>query len=112
MELRAATKPVLPGKKANEKYDKKNSLPAKEGKPDQDLYATFPEKSLRRRLSDAIVAGKCPRCSGPHLRVACPKERQRWEDDFEKEGFFTRPPPTPKSRVRMQLSGGGLNLPN
>jgi hypothetical protein len=71
--------------KTNDKFDKKSSLPIKEGKPDQALYASFPEKSLRRRLWDAVVSGKCPRCSGPHLRVACPKPRQGWEDNFEKE---------------------------
>jgi hypothetical protein len=79
-------------------------LPRKEGKPDQELYASFPEKSLRRRLWDAVVAGKCPRCSGPHLRIACPKPRQGWEDDFEKEDFFTKSPP-PSKQVRVQLAG-------
>ena len=79
--------------KTNDKFDKKSSLPAKEGKPDQTLYASFPERSLRRRLWDAVASGTCSRCAGPHLRVACPKPRQSWEDDFEKEGFFTKPPP-------------------
>jgi hypothetical protein len=90
LESQAAAKQGTPPKaKANEKFDKKTSLSAKEGKPDQELYASFPEKSLRRRLWDAVVASKCPRCSGPHLRIACPKPRQGWEDDFEKEDFFT-----------------------
>ncbi len=77
---------------------------------DQALYETFPVKSLRRRLRDAIAESKCPRCSGPHLRIACTKPRQGWEDDFEKEGFFNRPPP--KSQARVQLAGHSLNLPH
>jgi hypothetical protein len=97
--------------KTNERFDKKGALPVKEGKPDQELYATFPEKSLRRRLWDAVVAGKCTRCSGPHLRVACPKPRQGWEDDFEKEDFFTKPPPAPKPQVRVQFASKALKLP-
>ncbi len=52
---------------------------------------------------DAVVAGHCPRCSGPHLRVACPKPRQGWEDDFEKEDFFTKPPPPVKKQLRVQM---------
>ncbi len=83
----------------------------KEGKPDAALYATFPSKSLRRRLWDAVVAGKCTRCSGPHLRVACPKPRQGWEDAFEKEDFFTKPPPPAKAQARVQLTGKSMNLP-
>jgi hypothetical protein len=79
--------------KTKENFDKKESLPNKSGKLDQTLYDSFPPKSLRRRLWDAVVAGHCPRCSGPHLRVACPKPRQVWEDDFEEEDFFTKPPP-------------------
>jgi hypothetical protein len=98
--------------KPNDKFDKKSALPVKEGKPDQDLYASFPEKSLRRRLWDAVVSGKCTRCNGPHLRVACPKPRQGWEDDFEKESFFSsKPPPAVKKQVRVQLTGSSLNLP-
>jgi hypothetical protein len=93
-----------PGGKINDKFDKKSSLPVKEGKPDQDLYSSFPPKSLRRRLWDAVVAGKCPRCGGPHLRVACPKPRQGWEDDFEKEDFFTKSPPPAKPQLRVQLA--------
>ena len=108
LESHAAVKTpgaAKPGGKTNDKFDKKSSLPVKEGKPDQDLYASFPPKSLRRRLWDAVVAGKCPRCGGPHLRVACPKPRQGWEDDFEKENFFTKPPPPPaKPQLRVQLS--------
>jgi hypothetical protein len=98
--------------KPKDKFDKQSALPIKEGKPDQALYATFPEKSLRRRLWDAVVAGKCTRCSGPHLRVACIKPRQGWEDDFEKEEFFSRPPPAAnKKQLRVQLTGNSLNLP-
>ena len=114
LELHAATKQassaVVKGK-ANDKFDKKSALPVKEGKPDAALYATFPSKSLRRRLWDAVVAGKCTRCSGPHLRVACPKPRQGWEDDFEKEDFFTKPPPPAKPQSRVQLTARSVNLP-
>jgi hypothetical protein len=88
-----------------------SALPIKEEKPDAELYATFPSKSLRRRLWDAIVAGKCTRCSDPRLRVGCPKPRQGWENDFENEDFFTKPPPTAKPQSRVQLAGNQLNLP-
>ncbi len=111
LESHAATKQGTPPKaRANEKFDKKSSLPVKEGKPDQELYASFPPKSLRRRLWDAVVAGKCPRCSGPQLRIACPKPWQGWEDDFEKEDFFSKPPPL-VNQARVQLLGHQLNLP-
>ena len=100
---------VKPKDKTNERYDKKSSLPVKEGQPDKELYASFPPKSLRRRLWDAVVAGTCPRCSGPHLRVACPKPRQKWEDDFEKDGFFTKSPPPANAQLRVQLIGGSRN---
>jgi hypothetical protein len=97
--------------KLNDKFDRKSALPVKEGKLDENLYASFPEKSLRRRLWDAVVSGKCTRCNGPHLRVTCPKPRQGWEDDFEKGNFFTKPPPQAKKQLRVQLSGNSLNLP-
>ncbi len=46
LESHAAAKPsASPKAKANEKFDKKSSLPIKEGKPDQELYASFPAKS-------------------------------------------------------------------
>jgi hypothetical protein len=95
LEAHAAGKTPAPVSKAkpNEKFDKKTALPSKEGKLDEELYATFPEKSLRRRLWDAVVARKCTRCNGPHLRNACTKPRQGWEEDFEKDNFFTKPPP-------------------
>ena len=112
LESHAAGKGAPSGKKANENFDKKSSLPVKGGKPDQELYESFPPKSLRRRLWDAVLAGKCPRCSGPHLRVACTKPRQGWEDDFEKDDFFTKPPPPAKLQSRVQLSGNSLNLPH
>jgi hypothetical protein len=91
-------------KAGSSKGEKPIALPTKDGKPDQSLYDTFPAKSLRRRLWDAIVEKKCPHCNGPHLRVACIKPRQGWEDDFEKADFFTKSPP-PKSQVRVQLEG-------
>ncbi len=113
LELHAATKQasssVAKGK-ANEKFHKKSALPVKEGKPDAALYDTFPSKSLRRRLWDAVVAGKCARCNGPHLRIACPKPRQGWEDDFEKEDFYTKPPPPAKPQPRVQLTGKSMKL--
>ncbi len=109
---RTGTPPSVKGKKTNEKFDQISSLPVKEGKPDQELYASFPSKSLRRRLWDAVSTGKCPRCSGAYLRVACPKPRQGWEDNFEKEDFFTKPPPPAKLQSRVQLSGDSLNIPN
>jgi hypothetical protein len=109
LESHAAAKASSPaGAKA--KDEKKPSLPRKDGQVDQALYQTFPAKSLRRRLWDAIVKNKCPRCGGPHLRVACPKPRQGWEDDFEKEGFFTKNPP--KAQARVQLAGNSRNLPH
>jgi hypothetical protein len=88
----------------NPKVDKAIALPIKDGKSDQSLYEVFPSKSLRRRLWDAIAEKKCPRCNGPHLRMACPKPRQGWEDDFEKPDFFTKSPP-PKDQVHVQLEG-------
>ncbi len=109
LESHAAVKPEMPTRtppkaKVNENFDRKSSLPVKEGKPDQALYDSFPPKSLRRRLWDAVVAGKCSRCSGPHLRIACPKPRQGWEEDFEREDFFTKSPP-PAKQARVQLRG-------
>jgi hypothetical protein len=38
------------------------------------------------------------------------KPRQGWEDDFEKEDFFTKSPP-PVKQARVQLLGSHLNLP-
>ncbi len=115
LESHAASKSSTPPPrvtKLNDKFDRKSALPVKEGKLDQDLYASSPDKSLRRRLWDAVVSGKCTRCNGPHLRVACPKQpRQGWEDDFEKDNFFTKPPPAAKKQVRVQLTGNSLNLP-
>jgi hypothetical protein len=87
-------------------------LPVKDGAPDQTIYNGFPAGSLRRRVWDAIVATKCPRCQGDHLRVSCPKPRQAWEDDFEKDDFFTKSyvkpkkPAAPKKQGRVQLSAG------
>jgi hypothetical protein len=53
------------------------SLPQKGGEPDQALFASYPEKSLRRRVWDAIASKKCIQCNGDHLWSACPKERQK-----------------------------------
>jgi hypothetical protein len=47
-------KPNVKGK-TNDRFDKKSSLPAKESQPDQEeLYESFPPKSPRRRLWDAV----------------------------------------------------------
>jgi hypothetical protein len=62
----------------------------KNGAPDTAVYDAFLPGSLRRRVWDAIASPKCPRCSGDHLRIACVKPRQAWEDDFEKDDFFTK----------------------
>jgi hypothetical protein len=86
--------------------DKTPALPHKGGAPDKELLATFPEKSLRRRLWAAISAKKCIRCNGEHLRSACPKDRQAWEDDFEEPDFWTRKftPPVKQARVQLMSS--------
>jgi hypothetical protein len=106
-EVNALHKPA--GSAPDNKRDKAAPLPLKEGHPDKDLYAKFPEKSLRRRLWDTIVAKRCVRCNGEHLRSACTKERQGWEDDFEKSDFWTRK--APAKQVRVQLSED-LNMPS
>lgn len=93
-----------PGKAPKEgRPDKMPALPHKGGAPDQELFATFPEKSLRRRLWDAISAKKCIRCNGDHLRSACSKERQTWEDDFERPDFWTKRF-TPPKQARVQVA--------
>jgi hypothetical protein len=106
-EVNALNKPPAPG--AGKSSSKTPSLPQKEGQPDKDIYAKFAEESLRRRVWDAIVSKKCPRCNGDHLRVSCPKARQPWEDDFEKSDFFTKK--YTKKQVRVQLSSN-LSTPN
>jgi hypothetical protein len=94
------------------------SLPTKDGAPDQAIYDKFAVGSLRRRVWDAITASKCPRCNGDHLRNACPKPRQVWEDDFERSNFFTKPytksdKPKVKRTTRVQLSAPlDLNAPS
>jgi hypothetical protein len=104
----------LPAKPAGTgRTDKSPALPQKKGgSPDKELLATFPEKSLRRRLGDAISSKQCIRCNGDHLRSACPKERQAWEDDFEKPDFWTRKfTPRPQAKqARVQLASA-VNLP-
>ncbi len=93
-----------PGKAQKEsRPDKTPALPQKGGAPDRELYATFPEKSLRRRLWDAVSTKKCVRCNGDHLRSACSKERQTWEDDFERSDFWTKKF-TPPKQARVQLA--------
>jgi hypothetical protein len=105
-EAHALNKPPPGGAKPT---TKSSTLPQKGGQPDKDVYAKFAEGSLRRRVWDAIVAKKCPRCNGDHLRVSCTKERQPWEDDFEKEDFFTKK--FVKKQVRVQLSNN-LHTPS
>jgi hypothetical protein len=107
LEVNAIQKAVAPA--SSSKQDKKPApLPLKEGQPDKEIYSKFPEKSLRHRLWNAIVAKKCVRCNGDHLRAACGKERQAWEDDFEKPDFWTRKAPAKQSRVQLNRS---LNMP-
>ncbi len=107
LEVNALQKAVTPA--SSSKQDKKPApLPLKEGQPDKEVYAKFPEKSLRHRLWNAIVAKKCVRCNGDHLRSACGKERQGWEDDFEKPDFWTRKAPAKQRRVQLSHS---LNMP-
>jgi hypothetical protein len=94
-EKKRAPQNVPPKKEAHpigKPVDKQPAgLPTKDGSPDQNVYAKFAVGSLRRRVWDAIIAVKCPRCNGDHLRNACPKPRQIWEDDFERPDFFTKP---------------------
>jgi hypothetical protein len=108
LESHAATrdKPVMA------KFDLKSSLPGRNGKPDEEVYAKFKANGLRRRIWDSIAAGKCARCNGDHLRIACPKPRASWEDDFERDNFFlpkagdssATPKKGPrKKNVRVQL---------
>ena len=102
LELHALQK--VPGKAAGSgRAEKTPALPQKGGAPDKELLATFPEKSLRRRLWEAISSKKCVRCNGEHLRSACPKDRQAWEDDFEKPDFWTRKFTPPAKQARVQL---------
>jgi hypothetical protein len=106
LEVHAAQKAAgkAPGKAQKESRPEKTpALPQKGGAPDQELYATFPEKSLRRRLWDSISTKKCVRCNGDHLRSACSKERQTWEDDFERPDFWTKKF-TPPKQARVQLA--------
>ncbi len=101
LEVHAAQK--VPAKASGTgRPDKAPALPQKGGAPDKELFATFPEKSLRRRLWEAISSKKCVRCNGDHLRSACPKERQAWEDDFERPDFWTKKFSPPK-QARVQL---------
>ncbi len=101
LEVHAAQK-VHAKAPAAGRTDKAPALPQKGGSPDKELFATFPEKSLRRRLWEAISSKKCVRCNGDHLRSACPKERQAWEDDFERPDFWTKKFSPPK-QARVQL---------
>ena len=105
-EVHALSKPPSGGAKPATKTP---TLPQKGGHPDKEVYAKFPEGSLRRRVWDAMVAKKCPRCNGDHLRVSCTKARKPWEDDFEKEDFFTKK--YVKKQVRVQLSNN-LHTPS
>jgi hypothetical protein len=94
-------------------FDNKASLPEKNGRPDQEVYAKFKKEGLRRRIWDSIVAGRCARCDGVHLRVACPKPRAKWEDDIENDSFFLPRSGSEKKKshkqARVQLSRG-LNV--
>jgi hypothetical protein len=114
LELLALNKPgaAVAGARGEKPFvargGKSAPLPLK-GQPDRDIYSKFPEKSLRHRLWNAIVDKKCVRCNGEHLRAACQKPRQPWEDDFEKPDFWTKKaPPAKQGRVQLDRS---LNLP-
>ncbi len=89
------------------------SVDRKNGKPDQEVYAKFKKEGLRRRIWDSIVAGRCVRCDGDHLRVACSKPRVKWEDDFENDSFFLPRMGKEKKKgnkqARVQLTRG-LNV--
>jgi hypothetical protein len=102
LEVHAAQKVPFKASGAG-RPNKAPALPQKGGAPDKELFATFPEKSLRRPVWDAISTKKCVRCNGGHLRSACPKERQAWEDDFERPDFWTKKFSPPK-QARVQLA--------
>ncbi len=93
-------------------------LPTKNGAPNTAVYDAFLPGSLRRRVWDAIASPKCPRCSGDHLRIACVKPRQAWEDDFEKDYFFTKKfvktnkPDQKKKQARVQITVGAGRSPS
>jgi hypothetical protein len=102
LELLALNKPgtAVAGARGEKPFvargDKSVPLPLKEGQPDREIYSKFPEKSLRHRLWNAIVDKKSVRCNGEHLRAACQKPRQPWEDDFESRTFGLRKPLLPR----------------
>jgi hypothetical protein len=102
-EVHSITKPT----DQKQSVKKPAALPTKDGAPDQAIYAKFAAGSLWRRVWDAIVSSKRPRCNEDHLRIACPKPRQAWEDNFEQADFFTRKYTKPievKKTVRVQTS--------
>ena len=64
------------------------SLPQKDGKPDTARIAKFHEKSLRRRVFNAVLNGNCARCNGKHVRSKCTADRHQWEEDYDKGPSF------------------------
>ncbi len=97
LESHAVAKAASPaGAKAKE--DRKPGLPRKDGQVDQALYETFPVKSLRRRLWDAIVESKCPRCSGPHLRIDLDRGGKM---ALRRRFFLLGPLPKPKRECNL-----------
>ena len=81
-------------------HEKPNGVP-------EDL-PNFKENSLRDRLLKRIKDSKCARCGGDHLRSACSKPREKWEDDFEQPEFWTKKPAsgTKKLQNRSSLAFG------
>jgi hypothetical protein len=45
--------------------DSANSLPMKNGKPDQNIFSKFKPGGLRQRVWTALQSNKCVRCGGP-----------------------------------------------
>jgi hypothetical protein len=78
------------------------SLPQEDGKPDTARCANWHGKSLRRRMFECVIAGKCTRCNGPHLRQSCTKSPTQWEDDYDKGPSFWNVPV--KKQPRAQWS--------
>jgi hypothetical protein len=100
LEAHAAGKAPAPVSKAKakDKFDKTSALPVKEGKLDEELYATFPEKILRRRLWDAVVAGKCTRCSGSICATPAQNPDKAGRMTSRRITFSRSPLPRPRSR--------------
>ena len=71
--------------------DSANSLPMKNGKPDQNIFSKFKPGGLRQRVWTALQSNKCVRCGGDHLRQACSEAEKAWEKDFNVGAAFWAP---------------------